>query len=73
MAANRISATYPSSIGGVFSGVDRDRFVVGDETWAKLSALLPGKASDHGVPSGASAATTSRCSAPAGLADCSLA
>jgi hypothetical protein len=47
MAANRISATYPSSIGGVFSGVDRDRFVVGDETWPKLSALLPGKASDR--------------------------
>ena len=29
--------------------VDRDRFVVNDETWAKVAALLPGKASDRGV------------------------
>ena len=29
--------------------VDRDRFVVDDETWAKVEALLPGKASDRGV------------------------
>lgn len=29
--------------------VDRDRFVVDDETWAKVAALLPGKASDRGV------------------------
>jgi transposase len=29
--------------------VDRDRFVVDDKTWAKVAALLPGKASDRGV------------------------
>ena len=29
--------------------VDRDRFVVDDKTWAKIAALLPGKASDRGV------------------------
>lgn len=29
--------------------VDRDRFVVDDETWAKVAALLPGKASDRGM------------------------
>ena len=29
--------------------VDRDRFVVDDETWARVAALLPGKASDRGV------------------------
>ncbi len=29
--------------------VNRDRFVVGDETWAKVEALLPGKATDSGV------------------------
>ena len=29
--------------------VDRDRFVVDDETWAKVAALLPGMASDRGV------------------------
>ena len=29
--------------------VDRDRFVVDDETWTKVEALLPGKASDRGV------------------------
>jgi transposase len=29
--------------------VDRDRFAVNDETWAKVAALLPGKASDRGV------------------------
>jgi transposase len=29
--------------------VDRDRFVVDDETWGKVAALLPGKASDRGV------------------------
>ena len=29
--------------------VDRDRFVVDDETWAKVEALLPCKASDRGV------------------------
>lgn len=29
--------------------VDRDRFVVDDETWAKIEALLPGKTTDRGV------------------------
>jgi transposase len=29
--------------------VDRDRFVVDDKAWAKIAALLPGKASDRGV------------------------
>jgi transposase len=29
--------------------VDRDRFVVDDKAWAKVAALLPGKASDRGV------------------------
>ena len=29
--------------------VDRGRFVVDDETWAKIAALLPGKATDRGV------------------------
>ena len=29
--------------------VDRDRFVIDDETWAKVEALLPGKATDRGV------------------------
>ena len=29
--------------------VDRDRFVVDDETWGKVEALLPGKATDRGV------------------------
>jgi len=29
--------------------VDRDRFVVDDETWAKIEGLLPGKATDRGV------------------------
>lgn len=29
--------------------VDRDRFVVSDEVWAKVEMLLPGKASDRGV------------------------
>lgn len=29
--------------------VDRNRFVVDDATWAKVAALLPGKASDRGV------------------------
>jgi len=29
--------------------VDRDRFMVSDEMWAKVEMLLPGKASDRGV------------------------
>jgi transposase len=29
--------------------MDRNRFVVDDATWAKIEALLPGKASDRGV------------------------
>lgn len=29
--------------------VDRDRFVVSDEVWAKVEMVLPGKASDRGV------------------------
>ena len=29
--------------------VDRDRFMVSDEMWAKVEMLLPGKVSDRGV------------------------
>jgi transposase len=29
--------------------VDRDRFVVSDEVWAKVEMLLPGKVTDRGV------------------------
>lgn len=29
--------------------VDRDRFVIDDEMWGKVEALLPGKATDRGV------------------------
>jgi transposase len=36
-------------VGGVFIIVDQGRFVVSDETWGKVAALLPGKASDRGV------------------------